>query len=140
MLSAALQAWCEMFPDYGETVSTIQAKLYARTLDDVPPKLLSAGLKLATQECTRFPLPGDVLKAVDRVRAEHGQQVATKRLARQCEACDGAGWVSVTIRGVSAVKPCHCRPAPPREQLRSPQTPVFGLAREIRQVAEGMGL
>jgi hypothetical protein len=124
MISAALKAWCETYPDFGDVVSPRKAKLYHRALSAIPAAILGEALKRATQICKRFPVPGDVLEHAEAIRCE--RRADTQRRNADCPACDGTGWVYCAGGGV---KPCHCRPAPP--ELKSPRTPVAGLTHEI---------
>lgn len=142
MISAAMKAWCETYPDFGDVVSPLKAKLYHRALADVPAPILAEALKRATQVSTRFPVPGDITAHVEAIRSERRSE---QRRNEDCPLCGGSGWRAFVIRDGrriqpptgdqddprlpgdrSAAAPCSCRPSPEPELLRSPSTPLPG--------------
>jgi len=120
--------------DYGRDVTKERLLVYAEGLKGLNDAQLERGLGLVISTMSDFPAVAEIIALS---KPEEGEIIVRRNA--NCTDCDGTGWTYVdpadARRGVRA---CDCRPAPP--EGKSPPTPVEGLEREIRLVAEGMKL
>lgn len=82
-------------------------RAYHRVLESIPAPLLEAALEKASRQERRF---GNFPGANELAALAERERLALRAAAKfdGCEACNGSGWASILVDGVSRVTRCAC--------------------------------
>lgn len=90
-----------------EDFGAIEARIYMRTLKQVPAPILEAAIDKSLATDTWFPEPAKLLGYAADAMDDERKAVCQKWLA-DCNECYGTRWVDLVIDGVVYEKRCGC--------------------------------
>lgn len=91
-----------------EPFGMVEARIYMRTLKNVPSSILVSAIEKALELEEWFPEPAKLLNYAADLVEEGRKAVAEKWLTDDCEECHGSRWVGLIVDGVRRESRCGC--------------------------------